>query len=136
MYQSPLFVPNHPSMSHMSTKNLLLEAIYQLEVRTADGPLKNLQECNNDDEFDSSDSADSPESIITIISPTTISCILPFSNESDLKSDSELTQSDDSVDLRAAHYNQLLDAIQVLCNKVSRARILNQVAQPLMYAAQ
>ena len=105
MYQSPLFVPNHPSMSRMSTKNLLLEAIYQLEVRTAEGRLKNLQECNNDDESDSSNSTDSPESIITITPPMTISSISPFSDESDLESDSESTKSDDSVDLRAAHYN-------------------------------
>ena len=105
MYQSPLFVPNHPSMSRMSTNNLLLEAIYQFEVRTAEGRLINLQEYNDDDESDLSDLMDSPESIITITPPTTILSISPFSNESNLESDSESTESDDSVDLRAAHYN-------------------------------
>ena len=128
MYQSPLFVPNHPSMSRMSTKNLLLEAICQLEVRTAEGQLKNLQECNDDDESDSSDSMDSPESIITITPPMTISSISPFSDESVLESDSESTESDDLVDLRAAHYNQLLDAIRALCDEVSRARIVTRAA--------
>ena len=51
--------------------------------------------------------------------PTTISSISPFSDESNLESDSESTELDDSVDLRAAHYNWLLDAIRALRDEVS-----------------
>ena len=136
MYQSPLFVPNHPSMSRMSTKNLLLEAIYQLEVRTAEGWLKKLTGMQWWQWIWFERLNDSPESIITITPLTTISSISPFSDESNLESDSESTESDDLVDLRAAHYNQLLDAIWALHDEVSRAHILNQVAQPLMCASQ
>ena len=112
-------------MPQTSTKVLLLEVIQQLEDKTIEVRSRNLQ----DDEGSSSDSSMDSQASIIITPPTTILPLSPFSesNWSD-----ELSESSQSIDSREMQYDQLLGAIQALCDEVARAHVLNWLAQPLL----